>query len=89
MNSAEVFHAREDLLAMALHILLTSHDTIYCMYISCSYCQQTTFEHNNFPDPIDQHCIALRIKTPYRSIKMWFQNRRASVRKRLHPEEKG
>ncbi|KAK3894565.1 hypothetical protein Pcinc_001720 [Petrolisthes cinctipes] len=50
---------------------------------------ETTFEHNNFPDPIDQHCIALRIKTPYRSIKMWFQNRRASVRKRLQPEEKG
>ncbi|KAK7069295.1 hypothetical protein SK128_012735 [Halocaridina rubra] len=44
---------------------------------------ETTFIHNNFPEPIDQHCIALRIKTPYRSIKMWFQNRRASVRKRL------
>ncbi|XP_050721013.1 uncharacterized protein LOC127000915 isoform X2 [Eriocheir sinensis] len=50
---------------------------------------ETTFEHNNFPEPIDQHCIALRIKTPYRSIKMWFQNRRASVRKRLTPQEKG
>ncbi|XP_042239472.1 uncharacterized protein LOC121877707 isoform X2 [Homarus americanus] len=50
---------------------------------------ETTFEHNNFPEPIDQHCIALRIKTPYRSIKMWFQNRRASIRKRLSPKEKG
>ncbi|XP_063588848.1 uncharacterized protein LOC134765995 [Penaeus indicus] len=49
----------------------------------------TTFEHNNFPEPIDQHCIALRIKTPYRSIKMWFQNRRASIRKRMSPKEKG
>ncbi|XP_042858941.1 uncharacterized protein LOC122245064 [Penaeus japonicus] len=50
---------------------------------------ETTFEHNNFPEPIDQHCIALRIKTPYRSIKMWFQNRRASIRKRMSPKEKG
>ncbi|CAL4092978.1 unnamed protein product [Meganyctiphanes norvegica] len=50
---------------------------------------ETTFEHNNFPEPIDQHCIALRIKTPYRSIKMWFQNRRASVRKKLAPSERG
>ncbi|XP_045624676.2 uncharacterized protein [Procambarus clarkii] len=50
---------------------------------------ETTFEHNNFPEPIDQHCIALRIKTPYRSIKMWFQNRRASIRKRLPPKDRG
>ncbi|XP_064099059.1 uncharacterized protein LOC135210161 isoform X2 [Macrobrachium nipponense] len=50
---------------------------------------ETTFQHNNFPEPIDQHCIALRIKTPYRSIKMWFQNRRASIRKRMMPKEKG
>ncbi|XP_068249240.1 uncharacterized protein [Palaemon carinicauda] len=50
---------------------------------------ETTFQHNNFPEPIDQHCIALRIKTPYRSIKMWFQNRRASIRKRMMPKDKG
>lgn len=50
---------------------------------------QTTFEHNNFPEPGDQQCIARQLKAPYRSIKMWFQNKRANARKKLFPGEKG
>ena len=50
---------------------------------------QTTFEHNNFPEPGDQQCIANQLNAPYRSIKMWFQNKRANARKKLMPGEKG
>ena len=47
---------------------------------------QTTFEHNNFPEPVEQRSIAHQLGAPYRSIKMWFQNKRAAVRKRLGPD---
>ncbi|XP_047739982.1 uncharacterized protein LOC125179005 [Hyalella azteca] len=47
---------------------------------------QTTFEHNNFPEPSEQRSISLQLGAPYRSIKMWFQNKRAAVRKRLGPD---
>ena len=49
---------------------------------------QTIFEHNNFPEPLDQQCIAWQLKTPYRSIKMWFQNKRANLRKKMPASEK-
>lgn len=44
------------------------------------------FEHDNFPEPVEQMAIANQLGVDYAVVKTWFQNTRKNYRKQLKEE---
>ncbi|KAF2354599.1 Homeobox domain [Trinorchestia longiramus] len=81
LNHSSIFLLQDATTAIQPVIVVIS-----AISLSFALTLSTTFEHNNFPEPSEQRSISLQLGAPYRSIKMWFQNKRAAVRKRLGPD---